>query len=213
MRLPPTAKTGKEVTTVLVYSASDSKEPTVLAALSQADDESRINARGNGTLEDFIKFADLNNMALLTWSTGGAAFDPAAKDEDMEAFATAWEKGVNQFANETGIPKTDYLLYGISTGAQVADRLAFRKPDYFLAVHVHAPGVCDTPPSDASGVLWLITTGDADKGYNDTVKFYKQCRQIGYPVIFKAIMGLGHNDSKIADDLGHPLLSVCAVSA
>ena len=39
-------------------------------------------------------------------------------------------------------------------------------------------------------------------GYQNSISFYKQCRQLGYPIIYKGIVGLGHADNPYADQLG-----------
>jgi hypothetical protein len=94
------------------------------------------------------------------------------------------------------------LLYGISRGAQWAHRLALRKPDRFLAVHVHIPSTFDKPVQEANKTLWLLTTGEREYGYEKAKVFYNQCRALNYPIMFKAIVGIGHQGSPIADALG-----------
>jgi hypothetical protein len=90
----------------------------------------------------------------------------------------------------------------MSGAAQWAYRLALRKPDYFLAIHVHVPSSFDQPTPEARKVLWLLTTGELERGYERAKRFYGECRQLGYPMTFKAFVGLGHAGSPLADELG-----------
>ncbi len=193
---------------MIAYCTSESKESNILAALGDQEME-----KHSGYPADLIKFAELNNMAVLEWGSVEIPLDHANKEEvvaaqqsqfdpDFDALAAAWEKGSKSIRQRNGYPRNDYLLYGISSGAQFAHKLALRNPDYFLAVHIHTANSYDTPTPNASGVMWLVTTGEMDDNYKGSVQFYKESRRLGYPIIFKAIMGLGHNDSRIADDLG-----------
>lgn len=153
-------------------------------------------------------------MAVLTWGTA-EAWDNHVNTEELERekqrefdrnfdlLANAWERGVKELSHEAGdIPADNILLYGMSRGAQWAHRLALRKPDYFLAVHVHIPSTFDKPTPEANRPLWLVTTGELEYGYERAQSFYRECESLGYPIIFKAIVGIGHQGSSIADTLG-----------
>jgi hypothetical protein len=48
----------------------------------------------------------------------------------------------------------------------------------------------------------LLTTGELESGYERAKRFYAECRNLGYPIIFKAIIGIGHEGSPIASQLG-----------
>jgi hypothetical protein len=50
--------------------------------------------------------------------------------------------------------------------------------------------------------MWLLTTGELDNGCDRARRFYTAARDLNYPIIFKAVMGLGHADSPVADRLG-----------
>jgi hypothetical protein len=93
-------------------------------------------------------------------------------------------------------------LWGLSGSAQYACRLALRKPEYFLAVDAHVPSSFDKPTPEASRILWCLTTGELESGHERSLRFYAQCRALGYPILYKAIVGLGHAASPIAENLG-----------
>jgi hypothetical protein len=159
-----------------------------------------------------LKFADEHKLIIICWGSRSLwnpeenwdDLSPAeAKKEDagFDQVADAWEKGVQYFVDEYKIPKDGYLLSGQSGAAQYACRLALRKPAYFLAVHVHIPSSFDKPTPEGNKVLWCLTTGELEAGHARSLRFYAQCQELGYPIIYKAIVGLGHLSSHIADDL------------
>jgi len=94
------------------------------------------------------------------------------------------------------------LLWGSCGSAQWAQRLCLRKPDYFLAIDIHIPASFDKPTPEAAKVLWCLTTGELYAGYERANKFVKECRQLGYPMVYKAIPGLGHAGHPLAAQLG-----------
>ena len=208
LRLPPGAADGRNVSGVLAYCTWQHADAAIISSLN-------VDFRsGSGDyVSNLLRFAEQHNMAVLTWATENA-WDNNRNTDDMdrmtqEAFdrnfgllADAWARGVEGLARDTGIPQKDFLLYGISRGAQWAHRLALRKPEYFLAVHVHIPSTFDKPTPQANKVLWLLTTGEQEYGYEGAQQFYRECRDLGYPIIFKAIIGLGHADSPIEQVLG-----------
>lgn len=171
--------------------------------------------KGRKELGAVLKFADDHKLIVLCWgSHNGGLWDPSRSwyqqtrkdavksDKAFDQVAAAWSNGVQYFIKKCGIPKNNYLLWGISGSAQYACRLALRKPEYFLAVHVHIPSSFDKPTPKASKILWCLTTGNLESGYQRSLLFYTQCRTLGYPMIYKAVAGLGHGSSPISDDLG-----------
>jgi len=163
---------------------------------------------------NIIKYAEERNLAVLSWTTrqvwslSGNTEDlnreeQRSFDQNFDKLASAWEKGVILLNQDFQMPSKDILLYGISRGAQWAHRLALRKPERFLAVHVHIPTTFDTPTPAASSLLWLLTTGEQESGYQRAIRFYQECRRLNYPIIFKAIVDLGHTDTQLSWDLDH----------
>lgn len=193
LRLPPGATDGSGATSVLAFSTWASASDVLLARLKNSNDP-------------LIKFADQNNLAVLTWNTAtlwttGVGFDGLTLrqrqqyDEEFDPVARAWDTGVQQLVRKTGIPGNGYLLYGYSRGAHWGQRLALRNPERFLAVHIHVANSYDKPTQAASKCLWLVTSGETDMGYAAAREFYKNCLQLGYSMIFKAGTNLGHAES------------------
>jgi hypothetical protein len=160
-----------------------------------------------------LKFAEDHKLIIICWGSHGL-WDPHKSWDDLspddawntdEAFdqvANAWAQGVDFFVKEYGIPKNGYLLWGMSGSAQYACRLALRKPEYFLAIHAHIPSSFDKPTREGRRILWCLTTGEQESGYHRSLRFYSQCEALGYPIIYKAVVGLGHASSPISDELG-----------
>jgi hypothetical protein len=212
LRLPPGVTDGSKLSGVLAYCTWENNEAAILGKLSSSADAMQTSPMAK-LMQPFLAFAEQHNMAVLTWGTVNAWDNNASTDElqhreqeefdrNFDLLATAWSRGVAELGRKTGIPQRDFLLYGISRGAQWAHRLALRKPEFFLAVHVHIPSTFDTPTAGANQALWLVTTGEDEYGYTRAQQFYHECRDLGYPIIFKAIIGLGHSDSPIEHNLG-----------
>ncbi len=162
---------------------------------------------------NLVKLADQHQLAILAWGARRLwdpklSYDEQSRktnremDNTFDDVAGAWAKGVDKLSKQYGFPNNGFLLTGSSGAAQYAYRLALRKPDRFLAVHVHIPSSFDKPTAEGSKVLWLLTTGEKEGGYGAAKRFFNECKELGYPIIFKGIPGLGHQGSRVADELG-----------
>ncbi len=185
----------------------------VLAFCTWKKDKTELVGRLQDRTDFLVRYAEEHRLALLTWDTAQAwstkeSADQRSQQENFQddlgfdKLANAWERGVHVLCHDAGLPEDDFLLYGISRGAQWAHRLALRKPAHFLAVHVHVNSSYDWPTPAAKNVLWLQTTGEREVGYEAAKRFYARCREMGYPIIFKAGENLGHADSEQIDKLG-----------
>ncbi len=160
-----------------------------------------------------LRFAEKHKLLVLCWGSRGL-WDPQTnwdeqpererrrRDEDLDAVAEAWGEGVEFLAEKYGVPRRDFLLWGVSGSAQYACRLALRRPEFFLAVNVHIPSSFDEPTPGAGRVLWCLTTGERESGYERSLRFLSACRALGYPMVYKAIIGLGHQGHPAASALG-----------
>jgi hypothetical protein len=160
-----------------------------------------------------LRFAEKRKLVILCWGSR-SLWDPGKNwyelgrdvakhmDDTFDDVAAAWTRGVEYLSCRYGMPDRDFLLWGESGAAQYAQRLALRKPQYFLALHAHIPSSFDKPTSDAARVLWCLTTGENESGYERSLRFLSECRGMGYPILYKAIPGLGHQGHPVADRLG-----------
>lgn len=171
------------------------------------------NPSAGDDLGGLLHFAEKHQLVILSWGSR-SLWDPSKNwdeqkrvinqqmDENFDEIAAAWSRGVATLAKKYGLPEKNFLLWGISGAGQYAHRLALRKPDRFLAVHVHVPSSFDKPTKEANRVLWCLTTGENEAGYEQSVKFFASCQELGYPIIYKAIPGLGHKGSPVANRIG-----------
>lgn len=209
-----TVKTGEttqeELKLILRLPAGHSPEtPTakgVLAFCTWENEEASLRKRLQNEDDPLVKYAVKNKLAILTWNTAtlwktGKSFDQISRLERrkqaqvFDAVARAWERGVKQLCAEHGLPHTGILLYGISRGAHWSCRLALRNPERFLAVHIHVANSYDKVTQSAQGPLWLVSSGDLDRGRENAIAFYRECQSRGFPIVLKIANGLGHSSS------------------
>lgn len=158
-------------------------------------------------ISEIIKFADKHNLALLCWGsrplwdrtknwTEQENTEYKIYDKTFDEIASSWSYGVNQLCKKYNIPSDNILLWGTSGAAQFAMRLALRRPNKFLAISLHIPSSFDKPTKNGKDILWCLTTGELEPGYNRSLEFYSKCvLECDYSIIYKAIVGLGHSSS------------------
>ncbi len=196
--------------------AKEAKGVLAMCLLANSVGDVKLWLQGVGAKPDvngLMEFAEKNKLIILCWGSKslwnpGKNWDEQSQavnremDETFDDVAAAWAQGVKELTVKYGIPDKKFLLWGLSGSAQYACRLALRKPEYFLAVHVHVPSSFDKPTPEANRVLWCLTTGELESGYERSQRFYAQCRELGYPMVYKAFVGLGHAVDARADSLG-----------
>jgi hypothetical protein len=167
----------------------------------------------DGDANPYFAFAESHGLAIIAWGArwvwnSCANFDELDHDQihiwdnNFQQLADAWDRGVQMLVQNYGIPDHDYLMYGLCAGGEWVHRLALHKPDRFLAVQMHISTSYDAPTPEARRVMWLLTTGEFDSGCDRARRFYSAARDLGYPIIFKSVLGLSHADSPVAEQLG-----------
>lgn len=167
----------------------------------------------SGDYAGLFSFANKHKLAILAWGSRGLwdpgrNYDDLSKekakeiDDSFDIVANAWARGVRELGEKYGIPQKNFLLWGNCGSAQFAARLCLRKPEYFLAVHVHMPGSYDKPTPEAAKVMWCLTIGELESGYERSKRWLTTVREMGYPIVYKAIPGLGHAGHPDAAALG-----------
>jgi hypothetical protein len=203
----------------LPHGVSSAREVNgVLAVCTIADSVAQIRDRLNaikstGDPNPYFAFAESHKLAIVAWGarwvwSSYANFDELNRDQihawdnNFQQLADAWDRGIEQLVQNDGLPDHDYLMYGLCAGGEWVHRLALHKPDRFLAVQMHISTSYDEPTPEAGHVMWLLTTGERDVGCDRARRFYTAARAMNYPIVFKAVMGVGHADSPVADQLG-----------
>jgi len=167
----------------------------------------------SGDYAGLFSFANKHKLAILAWGSrglwdAGRNYDELSRekakeiDDSFDIVANAWARGVRELGDKYGIPQKSFLLWGNCGSAQFAARLCLRKPEYFLAVHVHMPGSYDKPTPEGAKVMWCLTIGELEGGYERSKRWVKTVREMGYPIVYKAIPGLGHAGHPDAAALG-----------
>jgi len=174
------------------------------------------------SVSDFIKrpvesdgrfaFAERNKLAILSWTTNtvysaSQSFTETPREaenpnDNMEKSFRAWSKGIKRMGKEYGMPQHDFLIYGYSRGAQWSHRLAIRDPKRFAAVHIHVNSSFAEPSKEASGCLWLVTTGELEYGAPAAREFYMKGLAMDFPIMLRIYPNLGHATSNQEARLG-----------
>ena len=166
-----------------------------------------------GELNDVLEFADRYEMAVVCWGskslwnrtknwTEQGKEEYKNYDKTFDTIASSWYLGVNKLCKAYAIPSDNILLWGTSGAAQYAMRLALRCPTKFLAACIHIPSSFDMPTKQGNNILWCLTTGELEPGYNRSLEFYKESTsKYDYSIIYKAFIGLGHLPSPISNKM------------
>ena len=185
-----------------------------MIANSVTEIRNKLNAiKPENDPDAYFAFAESHQLAIVAWGarwvwSSYANFDELNQDQartwddSFQKLANAWDHGIQLLVDQYGIPDRDYLMYGFCAGGEWVHRLALHKPERFLAVQMHISTSYDAPTPEASHILWLLTTGELDSGCDRARRFYSAATDLKYPIIFKAIIGLGHTDCSEADRLG-----------
>lgn len=176
----------------------------ILCTWGQTESYIKETISSDGKFLHLVDFADQNNLALVTWSNF-RGYSPSTSNDEMskkqqamqdalfEERLNEWERGFRLFFKRHNLPLENVLIYGFSGGAQMAHRIALRKPQYFSGIHIHVNSSYDVPTSKGKNIVWLVTTGELEYGYSSAQRFYKTMLDLGYSVIFKAGENLGHS--------------------
>jgi predicted esterase len=195
---------------------SDAKGVLCLSLLANHVEEVRLALERNeakGEFAEMLRFADKEQLLVICWGTRNL-WDPSRNWDELDAdvarradarfdrVAVAWEHGVKRLAAIYKFEPGHFFLCGFSGSAQYAMRLALRKPGYFNAVFLHIPSSFDKPVPEGANVLWCLATGELESGYRRSQRFYRQCIDMGYPFIYKAVPSLGHRSHAPSMKLG-----------
>lgn len=209
---------GYEQLTLFLMMPPDGRADGVfcLSLLAKNADDVRAQLQGSSgrrSVDLALDFARMHNLAVVAWGAH-RLWDPTRNwdelprskarkiDSDFDHVAKAWDMGIDFFVKKYGIPASGYLMMGSSGAAQYAQRLALRRPERFLAVHIHIASSFDLPVKEGASLLWCVTTGENEMGYERSRRFFRAARDKSYPIVYKAIPGLGHAGSAKATGIG-----------
>lgn len=98
------------------------------------------------------------------------------------------------------------LMQGLSGGAQFVHRFAIWAPDRVTAVAINSSSWFDPPNGKCNRVAWLVTIGDSDESYDESLQMVDRLREVGAAPLFRSYLGMVHEGSKAVDQLGMEFL-------
>ncbi len=196
--------------------ASQAKGVLAMCVIAGNVEEIRRKLRGiepGDEMGGLLQFAEKHKLVILCWGSRrvrqpGSTWDEIDRktnermEKTFDEIADKWDRGIDELVKKYVLPEGNFLLWGLSDAGQYVGRMVIRKPERFLAVHAHVPNGFDAPRPEGNRVLWLLTTGEKDYCYERSLRFLSAARDLGYPITYKAIMGLGHSGHPTADALG-----------
>ncbi len=210
-------KNYEQLTLFLLQPESGKAEGVLcLSLLAKDPDEVRAQLLGKSERRSphrALAFAAERNLAVVAWGAH-RLWDPSRNwdelsrteakkiDSDFDLVANAWDAGIKYLVKNHGLPAGGYLMMGSSGAAQYAQRLALRRPERFLAVHVHIASSFDVPVKKGASLLWCVTTGENELGYARSRRFFRAARDLYFPIVYKAYPGLGHEGNAKVTALG-----------
>jgi poly(3-hydroxybutyrate) depolymerase len=114
-----------------------------------------------------------------------------------KAMLDALEKVASKYPVDT----ERLLMQGLSGGAQFVHRFALWVPDRVTAVAVNSSSWFDAPNDKSKRVAWLITIGESDDSYNQSLEMVDRLRNAGAAPLFRSYMGMVHEGSAEVDRL------------
>ena len=103
-------------------------------------------------------------------------------------------------ARKYPISQDGLFLQGLSGGAQFVHRFAIWAPERVAAVAVNSSSWFDEPDEKSRQVAWLVTIGDSDLSYENTLKFVNNLREAGALPILRSYAGMVHEGSSKVDE-------------
>lgn len=196
-----------------VKSYSDVKGVLALCLLANSveDVKDRLQkAEMDDDLTGILSYAEKRHLAVVCWGAW-RYWDPYANWDELDRGSargiadasrensSAWMRGMKSLSLKYQLPQSGYLLCGFSASAQFSIRLAMCRPHLFKAVYAHVPSSFPKPMPLSKNVLWCLTTGEKEVGYDRSIEFLEAAQVAGYSMIYKAIPGLGHRSHPQAD--------------
>jgi hypothetical protein len=200
VRMPGTLAKGQKPNGILCFCTWQQEDTSLVNRLKSTDDY-------------LVKLADRQGLAMITWNTASllppnvkffnlTPENEAELERKFTAFGEEWRSGIKKVCSEFKLEDSGMLLYGVSRGAQFSHQISMRYPKQFLAVHTHIGSRYTVPiTKEAKDTLWLVTTGEVDGGYADSLDFYQRGMKEKLPMLFKAGPSLGHASRRDIDTL------------
>lgn len=109
-------------------------------------------------------------------------------------------EALDLIAKKYPIATDNLLMQGMSGGAQFVHRFSIWAPERVTACAVNSSSWFDVPNEQSAQIAWLITIGESDKTYENSLNFFDQLRKIGALPIFRSYVGMVHEGSSKVDE-------------
>jgi len=93
------------------------------------------------------------------------------------------------------------LLHGFSGGAQFVHRFAIWAPAQVAAVVVNSSSWFDDPDAKCQQIAWLVTIGESDPSYENTLEFVQKLRDAGALPVLRSYLAMTHERGAKVPDL------------
>ena len=143
----------------------------------------------------FVRLADEKGWFVIipTFRNTGSAQDRNACYYYPEKFSgRAVREALELIRRKYPIAAGGMFMQGYSGGAQFVHRFAIWAPELVGAVVVNSSSWFDPPDARSGRVAWLVTVGDSDPSYDNSLGFVDQLRNAGALPVFRSYIGVTH---------------------
>lgn len=155
--------------------------------------------RGEAGYQDLLDLAEEQGWFVLSATfqqQPEAVMDRRASYYYPEAFSgRAVLDALDQVAKNHRIDPTRILMQGLSGGAQFVHRFAIWAPDRVTAVAINSSSWFDPPNAKCNQVAWLVTIGESDTSFGNSLEFVDHLRAAGATPLFRSYVGMAHEGS------------------
>lgn len=152
--------------------------------------------KGNNGLIDLAEERGWFVMSGTFKQQGGDVRDRKVSYYYPEAFSgKAVVEALEQVAKKYRIDPNRILMQGLSGGAQFVHRFAIWAPDRVTAVAINSSSWFDEPNAKSNQVAWLVTIGESDLSYMNSIEFVDRLREAGATPLFRSYLGMVHEGS------------------
>lgn len=158
--------------------------------------DAEVVIRGEKGNQGLIDLAEERGWFVLSGTfkqQGGEVRDRKASYYYPEGFSgRAVVEALEQVAKKYPIDPNRILMQGLSGGAQFVHRFAIWAPDRVTAVAINSSSWFDEPNAKCNRVAWLVTIGESDNSFINSVEFVDQLREVGAAPLFRSYLGMVH---------------------
>ncbi len=99
---------------------------------------------------------------------------------------------LDQIRQKYPIATVGLLLHGFSGGAEFVHRFAIWAPERVAAVVVNSSSWFDAPTPACKQVAWLVTIGESDPSYEETLSFVAKLKDAGASPLLRSYIAMTH---------------------